>query len=242
MKKFIAILCFLMVPLQFAYSGVDPNLVVYLPMEEGNGDIVMDASPNGFEAQLNQKDFKWVDGKYGSGIELLNGTEIQLPDADGLDGMKALTLEIWLYQDTHQGTGAIQKGADWPDMSYLMQPWSDQQIYFGIKDTSSRAIAPAGSYPLSKWYHVAATFDGKTLKLFIDGKEEASAEAPVNEVPDTEEPVQVGNRFTGMIDEFVLYDRAVAADEIKSDMKGVDLAVRPAGSLSSTWGGIKLGL
>ncbi len=153
--------------------------------------------------------------------------------------MRALTLEIWVYQSEHQATGIVQKGSGWPGMSYLMQPWSDQQVYFGINDTSSRAIAPPGSYPLKKWYHLAGTFDGATLKVYIDGVEKSSAKSPVNEVPDTATPLQIGNRFTGVIDEFVMYKRALNANEIKSDMSGVLLAVNSQQKLSITWGRIK---
>jgi len=223
-----------------AYSVADPDLIMYLPMDEGNGDTVRDMSPNSFQGKIIGGDFKWVDGQKGAGLELVSGTEVQVPDHALLDGMKALTLEIWVKQDSHQSTGVIQKGTNWPDMSYLAQPWSDQQIYFGVKDTSSRAIAPPGSYPLGEWYHIAATFDGKTLKLFIDGDEKSEAESPVNQVPDTTTPLQIGNRFTGVIDEFVMYSRALDASEIQRDMKSVPMSVGARGNLAIAWGRIKL--
>jgi hypothetical protein len=238
-RSFIIVGCFLLLFLPYAHAAIDPNLIMYLPMDEGDGNIVKDASPNGFNGELKQNGFKWIDGVKGKGLELVSGTDIQIPDNAKLDGMKALTLEIWLLQNAHQATDVIIKGATWPGMSYLVQPWSDQQIYFGINDTSSRAIAPAGSYPLNKWYHVAATFDGDTLKLFIDGEEKSSAKSPVKQAPETKESLLVGNLFNGSIDAFVMYDRALTADEIKKDMKGLNLSVNPNVSLSATWGNIK---
>lgn len=223
-----------------AFTAVDPSLVAYLPMNDGKGDIVKDISPNGFNGKIVGGNSKWVNGKIGNGIEMTAEAEIQIPDNKMLDGMKALTLEIWLKQDAHQSTGVIQKGTNWPGMSYLLQPWSDQQVYFGIDNTSSRAIAPAGSYPLGEWYHLAATFDGTTLKVFINGKEKASAKSPVAECPDTNTPLQIGNRFTGVIDEFVIYNRALTEEEIKSDMASVSLAVKAKNKLSTVWGYLKL--
>ncbi|MGB9596581.1 MAG: LamG domain-containing protein [Candidatus Poribacteria bacterium] len=221
------------------FAVPDPDLIMYLPMDDGKGDTVKDLSPNGFVGKIVGKDYKWIDGKKGKGLEITNGTEIQIDDDDKLDKMKALTLEIWVYQPEHQATGIVQKGENWPGMSYLMQPWSDQQIYFGINDTSSRAIAPPGSYTLKKWYHLAGTFDGATLKLFIDGDEKSSAKSPVNEVPDTATPLKVGNRFTGSIDEFAMYKRALTPAEIKKDMAGISLAVKSQQKLSVAWGKIK---
>lgn len=218
----------------------DPDLIMYLPMDEGKGDTLKDLSPNGFTGKIVGNDSKWVDGIRGKGLEIVRGTEIQVEDDERLDKMKALTLEIWVYQPDHQATGIVQKGTNWPGMSYLMQPWSDQQIYFGINDTSSRAIAPPGSYPLKKWYHLAGTFDGATLKLYIDGDEKSSAKAPVNIVPDTATPLQIGNRFTGVIDEFAMYKRALTANEIRKDMAGISLAVvNSHQKLTIAWGRIK---
>lgn len=223
-----------------AYTAIDPSLVVYLPMNDGKGDTVKDMSPNGFDGKIVGGGSKWVNGKIGNGIEMTAETEVQIPDNKMLDGMKSLTLEIWLKQDSHQSTGVVQKGTNWPGMSYLLQPWSDQQVYFGIDNTTSRAIAPAGSYPLGEWYHLAATFNGTTLKVFIDGKEKSSAKSPVAECPDTNTPLQVGNRFAGIIDEFVMYNRALTDDEIKADMAGVSLEVKAKNKLSSVWGYLKL--
>ena len=218
--------------------GMDPNLIIYFPFDEGRGDIVRDLSKNSFEGKIIG-DFKWIEGKRESGLELTRGAEVQVPDHELVDRMKALTLEIWVKQETHQATGLVQKGTNWPDMSYLLQPWSDQKIYFGIKLTSSRAIAPPSSYPLGEWYHLAATFDGKMLKLYINGEEKSEAEAPVNQVPDTTTPLQIGNRFEGTIDEFIMYSRALSQDEIRKDMEGISLSLKARGNLAVTWGWVK---
>ncbi len=219
--------------------AADPSLLVYLPMDEGKGDAVVDASENGHDGKIVGGG-KWVDGKYGRGVEMTaTGDEIQVVDDGTLDGMKALTIEVWVKQDTHQATGVIQKGANWPGMSYLLQPWSDQQIYFGINDTTSRAITKPGDYSLEKWYHLAGTFDGKTLKIYIDGVERASAASPIDAAPDTENPIQVGNRLVGVIDDFAMYSRSLSEDEVKKDMNGIVLSIERRGKLTTTWAFIK---
>ena len=221
-----------------AYA-VDPDLVVYLPLDEGKGKDVADASGNGHDGSI-VGNFNWIDGQYNKALELaVAEAEVQVPDDKALDGMKALTIEVWVRQDTHQATGIVQKGANWPNISYLLQPWSDQQIYFGVQNTSSRAITKAGDYPLKEWYHLAGTYDGSTLKIYINGEEKASAPAPVKVVPDTPEPLQVGNRLLGAIDEFVLYTRALSANEIQDDMNGKLLPVMKKDKFAICWGHIK---
>ena len=220
--------------------AVDPDLIMYLPMDEGSGDTVKDLSSNKFEGKITGKDFKWIDGQKGKGLEFVSGTHIQIPDNKLLDGMKTLTIEIWVRQDTHQNTNLVLKGVNWPGLSYLLQPWGDQQVYWGVNQVDSRAIAPAGSYPLKKWYHLAAVFDGQDLILYIDGVEKSKAKAPVNIVPDTGEPLELGKLFTGAIDEFVMYNRALKPAEITSDMGGVVMAVNSSKSLTTTWGSLKM--
>ena len=236
---FFLLLCLAVMAVFGEARAADPDLVMYLSLNENTGDEVADASGNGHDGTIVGST-KWIGGKYGRAVELAAaGAEIQVPDDKALDGMKALTIEVWVRQDTHQATGIIQKGTNWPDISYLMQPWSDKQIYFGVKDTSSRAITKPGDYPLKEWYHLTGTYDGSTLKIYINGEEKASAPAPVKEVPDTTEPLQVGNRLIGAIDEFVMYSRALSAAEIQKDMNGVSLPVSKKGKLATSWGRIK---
>jgi len=241
MKKIIFSMVFcILLALGMVAMAADPNLVVYLPMNDGSGDVVKDLSPNKLDGTIVGKNYKWVDAKQGKGLDIVSGTEIQIPDNALLDGMKALTIEMWVKMDTHQATRLIDKGENWDELSYLIQPWSDQQIYFGILSTSSRAITPAGSYALSKWFHLAAVFDGTNLILYIDGVEKSKAKSPVNQVPDTIEPLEIARDTTGTIDEFALYNRALTPAEVTKDMNGITAAaVSSISSLATTWGQIK---
>jgi hypothetical protein len=235
MRTQFCILLFCFTAFASTYAA-DPDLVVYLSMDEGQGDLVADISGNGHDGEI-VGDAQWIDGKYGRAIELVTAeAEIQIPDDPALDQLQAMTVEIWVRQDTHQATGLIQKGGDWPDISYLLQPWSDQQIYFGVQETASRAITKPGDYPLEEWYHLAGTYDGETLAVYINGEEKASAPAPVDQMPDTTQPLQVGNRLMGAIDEFVMYSRALTEAEIEKDVSGVVMPVERKGKLTITWG------
>ncbi len=74
----------------------------------------------------------------------------------------------------------------------------------------------------TNWHHIAATYDGATMKLFIDGVEDSSASASVT-VPDNSQPLYVGSKrgsgasgegqgyFEGSIDEVRLSSTARTA-------------------------------
>lgn len=238
MRIFLSLFCFVLLIFQ-AYA-VDPDLIVYLPMDSLDGDQVADASENGLDGTL-VGDADLVDGKNGKALEFTADAEIQIPDEESLDGMEALTIMVWVKQEEHQATGIIQKGGGWGNMSYLIQPWSDQQIYFGILETSSRAITKPGDFPVGEWYHMAGTFDGSELAIYINGEEKARASAPADAVPDTVEPLQIGNRLAGTLDDFVMYSRVLTEEEIQQVIDGNILSVDKEGKLIDTWASVKLG-
>lgn len=216
------------------------GLLVYLPMNEGKGKIAKDGSGNDFDGEIVNGNGKWVTGQFDKGLELTATEEVQVKDAPGLDGGKAFTVAVWVFQENQQNTGVIQKGTKWgDDMSFLIQPWSDGKIYFGVNVTASRAITNAGDHPLGKWYHLTGTFDGDMLKIFIDGTMKAEAKAPVNESPDTKVPIQVGNRLAGKIDEFVMYSRDLSENEIRAVFENDFVAVDALGKVATTWGQLK---
>ncbi|WP_194976564.1 LamG-like jellyroll fold domain-containing protein, partial [Aquiflexum lacus] len=72
---------------------------------------------------------------------------------------------------------------------------------------------------LGEWIHVAATFDGTTSRIFVNGTEDVSASyAPFN-IGTTSGDLVIGavgtiQRFNGGIDDLRLYGRALEVSEI----------------------------
>ena len=79
-----------------------------------------------------------------------------------------------------------------------------------------------------KWHHIAGTFDGKNLKLYLDGEEVASAESsfgivsgpnPVGIGADLTYDAQNPNvpaTFKGVIDNVRIYDKALSKEELNN--------------------------
>jgi hypothetical protein len=70
------------------------------------------------------------------------------------------------------------------------------------------------------WHHFAATYDGTTMVIYIDGVLDISAPASVT-IPDNDSPVTIGTNghhtgrvFNGLMDEVRIYDRALTAGEV----------------------------
>ncbi len=74
--------------------------------------------------------------------------------------------------------------------------------------------------PTGRWVHLAATFDGKIMRIYVDGEECGTMERP-GPVKPSEARLCLGNyepghraHFTGMLDEVKLHSRALSAAEI----------------------------
>lgn len=78
---------------------------------------------------------------------------------------------------------------------------------------------------VNRWIHLAGTYDGSLMKLFIDGEEIGQRSLTGNINLDPSRPLTVGveenggghvpeNPFDGRIDEIRIYNRALGADEI----------------------------
>lgn len=75
---------------------------------------------------------------------------------------------------------------------------------------------------LNRWYHLAMTYDGSILKVYLDGREVAAKKIDKERVPGRT-PLDIGRRqdgyiyFSGKIDEVRLYNRALSAKEVKQN-------------------------
>ena len=106
------------------------------------------------------------------------------------------------------------------------------------------AVSPASTLALGTWTHVAGSYDGQNLKVFINGVEQNSVafQGSIVTSPNypltigkLSDPVQAASRFfNGKIDEVRIWHRALTAAELMANMnKHIDSAV--AVGLVSYW-------
>ena len=82
------------------------------------------------------------------------------------------------------------------------------------------------------WYHVAATYDGATMKLYINGVQDPTELERIGNIDHADAPLRIGHGsqwvgtdtsypFKGKIDEVRIYDRALSQREIRKQyLKG----------------------
>ena len=152
--------------------GNESGLVAYYPLDEiqteGDTQKVLD--------RTNNQNHGTVHGGYlvdyldRQGIEFSDQNDyIEVPAHP--NPTKAITVSLWAKSNTENwneyGCLASKRNA------YILHPWIDgKTINFFIYASGWRGVEYTPS-DIKQWHHYAGTFDGKILKLYIDGVEVA---------------------------------------------------------------------
>ncbi|MCR4318264.1 MAG: fibronectin type III domain-containing protein [Planctomycetes bacterium] len=201
----------------------DANTIGLWHFDEGSGSTTADASSNGFNGTLSGG-ASWTSAGYsGNAISFqANRQYVQLPDSPIWDSLTQFTIEARIYPiniDTTSTMGITilgrhnSFGSDNWEMGLLQQTnvnGPSGAVYVSLTGQGQQGVPMYSTTTLAinNWYHVALTWDGSTVKLFIDGNLEASASTPFSTLDDLSHGPRIGwynsnfdNSFKGIIDE-----------------------------------------
>lgn len=168
-----------------------------------------------------------------------------LPSERPLTG---LTLECWIRPFALGGWQGLISQHDYPDRCGIGLFISDGRIAFmtdggGKHNPSSLHQTAPGLIKTQRWHHVAATWDGKVKRVFIDGK--AAGEWPyAGAVRPGKTALRIGaygsngaaeNFYNGDIAMVSLYDRAIGQDQVKNRVVDRGLTIPKGNSVLACW-------
>jgi hypothetical protein len=249
--SFLAVFC--LCSASWALDPDDPALVGLWLCDEGSGDVLVDSSGNGNDATGQ---FDWDEGKFGNCI-VISGGSIVVPTSDSINSIsEALTVAAWFRIDADSDTGIRRQN------SFLLEDQSTSEAVpkgFSFRVWTSSGLSP-GIYgdtelELGVWYHIAGTYDGEMMRLYIDAVEEQNLKSEgladvdgtwSGDIAAPADQLQLkyaDETYIGAMDEIVIFNRALSAEEIGLLAQGWEKALAGAvdyhGKLSTVWGGIK---
>ena len=211
------------------------GLVAAYSFDQGSGSTVTDASGNNNTGTITGATWTTA-GRFGGALTF-NGTSamVTVPNAASLQLTTGMTLEAWVNPSVVASAwrDAIYKGND----NYYLSASSSSSGKPAVGGTfaaSSSATFGAAALAANTWTHLAATYDGATLRLYVNAVQVSSMARTGNLAMSTN-PLQIGGDslfgqfFQGQIDDVRVYNRALSVSEIQTDMG------RPVGSASFTF-------
>ena len=160
-------------------------------------------------------------------LELDGETAIEVPNSDSLNPKKAITIEAWMNMSKPVGECLAK---DWGGQRDYIFPEIVQNgnglrfvLWPGTKILDVPGLEP------NKWQHVAGLWDGKEMRVYIDGEEKGALPFDAKELAATDASLYIGvgdsqNWFcTGAIDEIRIWEVARTEEEINEFMmKGLN--------------------
>lgn len=194
-------------------TAVD-HLVAHWQFDSGFGDTVLDSSGNARDGQIAGNP-KWTVSKFGKALEFDGENDYVVIVDDATFGIEeSITVTAWFYPiDPVTNRSLIIKNE-----SFSIGFNNNNELIFAVQpnDTFVKSVSPS---QVGNWRHFAVTYDGKSMKVYING--ELESEEP-NDVPisSSEADLLIGHGFSGIIDEVLIYNKALIDDEIQEILWG----------------------
>ena len=211
-------------------------LVLRYSFDNDQNGVVRDASPSGLHGALVNADPATAYGPSvpgrGRALTLVGAQHqyVDVPEADALDvnrfTLAALVRYTGVENDATFGRWEVLEKAG----AYWMNVRTNGRVrvggFFGSCAGGSawKYLDSTGAIPTNTWIHLAATYTGSTLTVWIDGKR-AGSRAIIGTTCSNDEPLAVGAKdapakglleafWDGRLDDVRVYNRALAAGEI----------------------------
>lgn len=198
---------------------------------EGRGTVARDYSGHHEEGQLEGA-AGWTQGRFQGGLSFDGSTAgVRVADSPALEPAQ-VTVSAWVKAQASPGIYryVVAKGANTcAAASYGLYTGPDGGIafYTSREDGFAWTLSPeaeAGTVWNGQWHNVVGTYDGSTVRLYLDGRQIGAGTpdgAPIAYTLPTSNELSIGaypwcpsSDFAGEIDEVKVFDRALGPQEI----------------------------
>jgi hypothetical protein len=197
------------------------NMVSWWPGDGNANDI------QGGNNGALQNGATFAPGKVGQAFSFDGGDDaVEVQPNSNLNLTAALSIDAWVNpSDISNDRGIVEKTVGGGvNTQYLLFLQGGSVVFRLIKvpGVEHATLVSDVLVPLNTWTHIAATWDGATMKLFVNGVQQSRMFPLTGTINGGVGPTLIGkggsniNHFAGLIDEVEIFDRALSSAEINA--------------------------
>lgn len=139
-----------------------------------------------------------------------------------------ITLSVWVDPISNGERKVFAKWRDSPlAHSFLLSIEADGTPLFAVDDGGVKIAGGTTNVDVGGWHHLAGTYDGSNLRIYVDGVQEGST-AATGSISSSAAPVVLGaggsgseNPYDGDLGHGAIWDVGLSASEVASLAAGV---------------------
>jgi hypothetical protein len=211
-------------------QAVAPEPAVYLNFDEGSGNSALDGSGHGNSATLYNTSRIETAGCSRALLFSNPGSYAAIPFRALNHPSKEITVSTWFYIDNYTAAPLV---SGHHNGGYRLGFGDGDDLFWtvNLENTGDFSVAVVHeNIALHQWHHVTGTYDGNTMKLYLDGilRNQANITGTIHygdenyillgaEAGAADTPADCPHFFTGGLDEVRIYPAALSYSQVMDD-------------------------
>ncbi|MFA5193360.1 MAG: LamG domain-containing protein, partial [Verrucomicrobiia bacterium] len=220
---------------------LDKPLIAHWTFDETMGDVCRDASGNGCDATAERgaAGFERVAGVFDGGLKFSGRHLLRCGEKPAFGKLAKMSFSVWVQPAAFDRYNEIFRKEDGGQRVLFSFQEDGHVLSLGLNIngyTECDAKIEPAQVADGLWHHAAATFDGETMRVYLDGAQigafgRPGAVSAGGSAPGSIGSCNGGECFRGQMDELRIYADALTGEEVRRLYRnGVEVLARSSGT------------
>ncbi|NOQ56230.1 MAG: hypothetical protein GQ477_05505, partial [Nanohaloarchaea archaeon] len=165
---------------------------------------------------INSSNPTYISGKFGSGVKLDDGY-IDVGNDSSLNLMGDFSVSVWIKRKVNEHNKIIMgRGSYNNDGWYIQENLNGLLVASFFRTSENKQVIAFNVLDLDTWVHIVFVRNGSIGKFYKNGIDVTFSSDVIFNPTSTSSNFEIGNGFTGNLDDLKIWNRAITLDEIKA--------------------------